>query len=160
MMRLFERLSLLIYGLVTGTLMLSSLAFVLSAWINVGRTALDGGEVTQVLLRSIGLLVVALAVFDVAKFLWEEELVRDKELRSATEARRTLTKFLSILIIAISLEALVFIFDFGKDDVTTLVYPALLLAVTVLMLVGLAAHQRIMRAAEQMTPSADDTGDR
>lgn len=149
------RLALVIYGLVTGSLLLMAMLFVGGAWWMVAKAAMGGENVVEVMLRSIGLLVIALAVFDVAKFLWEEEIVRDKELRSATEARRTLTKFMTILVIAVSLEALVFIFDAGKDDVRTVVYPAILLAVVVLMLVGIAAHQRLMRSAEQMDPTED-----
>ncbi|QJE74415.1 hypothetical protein HHL28_16240 [Aerophototrophica crusticola] len=155
MSTVLARLALVIYGLVTGSLLLMAMLFVVGAWWMVAKAALGGENVVEVMLRSIGLLVIALAVFDVAKFLWEEEIVRDKELRSATEARRTLTKFMTILVIAVSLEALVFIFDAGKDDVRTVVYPAILLAVVVLMLVGIAAHQRLMRSAEQMDPTAD-----
>jgi len=58
--------------------------------------------------------VVAMAVFDVSRFLLEEEVFRNRELGSPTEARVTLTKFFVIISIAVSLEALVFIFDAAK----------------------------------------------
>jgi len=154
--QMFRQASRLIYGAVTGSLMLLALLFVVSAWFEVIAAALTGGDVISVQLHSIGLLVIALAVFDVAKFLWEEEIQREKELRFAREARQTLTKFLTIIIIAVALEALIFIFDAGKEDVTTLLYPTLLLFVVVLMVVGLAVYQRTMRSAEQIKVRNDE----
>ena len=45
----------------------------------------------------------------VGKFLFEEEVISDRELRRPAEARGSLTKFMTIIIIALSLESLVLI---------------------------------------------------
>jgi hypothetical protein len=47
---------------------------------------------------------------------------------SASEARETMTKFLVIIVIAVSLEALVFILGAANDHLSLLVYPAILLS--------------------------------
>jgi hypothetical protein len=60
------------------------------------------------LLDSIGLIVIAMAVFDVSKFLLEEEVFRIRDKGSLPDARERLTKFLVIIAVAVSLEALVF----------------------------------------------------
>jgi hypothetical protein len=86
------------------------------AWLSVS----GGGDAVSGLLDSIGLIVISLAVLDVSKYLMEEEVLRDRQLRSALEARRTLTKFMVISCIAVSLEAVVFISMGGKEGVNNL----------------------------------------
>ena len=100
------------------------------------------------LLDAVGLTIVSLAVFDVAKYLVEEEVMRDRELRSSVEARRTLTKFLTIIIIAMSLEGIVFVFEVGKEDIRQLPYPVALLAVVAVLVLVLGQYQRTSRKAE------------
>lgn len=106
-------------------------------------------QLVSALLDAIGLIVIAMAVYDVSKFLLEEEVFRDRELGSPTEARETLTKFLVIISIAVSLEALVFIFDAAKKDITMLLYPTLLLLASVALVVGLGIYQKLSREVEK-----------
>ncbi|WP_199170587.1 hypothetical protein [Caulobacter sp. FWC2] len=56
-------------------------------------------------LDGLGYIIIAIAVFDVAKYLFDEEVRRDSDKRSAAEVRRSLTKFLSTIVIALFLEA-------------------------------------------------------
>jgi heme exporter protein D len=55
------------------------------------------GNVVAALLSAIGLIVISMAVLDIGKFLIQEEVLRDRELRSAVEARQTPTKFMVII---------------------------------------------------------------
>ena len=87
-------------------------------------------------LECIGLVTIAIAVFEVGKFMVEEELVRERQLRSVLEARRSLTKFLTIVIITLSLEGLVLVFETKLEHVADLIYPTALLTVAVLAVVG------------------------
>jgi TctA family transporter len=60
--------------------------------IRTVTTVLPGPESLPQILRGIELLTIAVAVFEVAKFLLEEELIRERELRSITDVRLSLTK--------------------------------------------------------------------
>jgi hypothetical protein len=100
-------------------------------------------------LDAIGLIVVSIAVFDIAKYLYEEQIVYETELRSAREARETLTKFLVIIVIAVALEALVFIFRTGTNKITELLYPTGLLVAAVILVVGLGWYQKLSSVVEQ-----------
>jgi hypothetical protein len=140
-----------IYSIVSLTLALISLAMVAYALWEVWTAIATNTAIIQKILDAIGLIVVAVAVFDVAKYLMEEEVLRDRELRSAREARRTLTKFLVIITIAVNLEALVFIFGAGSTDISTLLYPTALLAAGTLMVIGLGIFQRLSVSAEEKT---------
>ena len=112
------------------------------------------------LLDVLGYVIVAIAVFDVAKYLFEEEVQRGKEKRSAAEARRSLTKFLSTIVIAVFLEALVVVFKTAREDVALLIYPTALLVAAVVVLVGLGVYQRFSAAVEEKVGAEDEAADR
>jgi hypothetical protein len=114
---------------------------------------------TPALLEGVGLMILALAVFDVSKYLIEEELLRDRELRSPGEARKTLTKFLTIVVIAVSLESIVFVFQAGKEDMAKLLYPALLLAVVGMLVAVLGHYQQASQKVERSEPKGGKKAD-
>jgi len=97
------------------------------------------------LLDSIGLIVIAMAVFDVSKFLLEEEVFHDRDKGSLPDVRGRLTKFLVIISVAVSLEALVFIFSTAKQDISKLIYPTFLLVAAVMMVISLGIYQKLSR---------------
>ena len=108
----------------------------------------------------LGYVIVAIAVFDVAKYIFEDEVRRGNERRSAAEARRSLTKFLSTIVIALFLEALVVVFKTAREDVAQLLYPTALLIASVLVLVGLGVFQRLSATVEEKVGDDDEAEDR
>ena len=108
----------------------------------------------------LGYVIVAIAVFDVAKYIFEDEVRRGNEKRSAAEARRSLTKFLSTIVIALFLEALVVVFKTARADVSQLIYPTALLIASVLVLVGLGAFQRFSATVEEKVGDDDEAEER
>ena len=103
------------------------------------------------LLDAVGYVVIAIAIFDVAKYLLEEEVLRGRELRHASEARRSLTKFISTISIAVFLEALVMVFQASKKQLSDMIYPTLLLLTGIALIVGLGVFQRLSVTAETRT---------
>lgn len=150
--RVFRVGGVILYGIAALALALLALAFIGLAVVRVWSEVTGGEATVSAMLEAIGMLIVALAVFDVSKYLIEEELLRDRELRSAEEARKTLTKFLTIVVIAVSLESIVFVFQAGKEDMTKLIYPAALLAVVGGLVAVLGLYQRMSRATEERDP--------
>ena len=139
---------------------LTVLAIVLLGWAvwEVGDALLHG-EVLGIL-DSAGLVIVGFAIIETARFIAEEELVRRRELHSATEARRSLTKFITIIVIAISLEALVMVFEAGRTDLAEAVYPALLIFAAMFALVALGLFQWLSsRIAAQSDRTEEEGGD-
>jgi putative Mn2+ efflux pump MntP len=112
-------------------------------------------EAGDALLTAIGYQVIAMAVFDVAKYFMEEEVIRGRELRIASEARRSLTKFISTIAIAVFIEALVIVFQVSKQDVTKMLFPTALLVVAILIVVGLGVYQRLSIEVEQKVDNKD-----
>lgn len=150
----YHLLTRILYGLASLALTAISLAMIGVAGIDVWHAADASEPLKYAMLDGIGLVVVALAVFDVAKYLMEEEVLRDRELRSAAEARETLTKFFVIIIIAVTLEALIFVLGAASQDLALLVYPAFLLGIVSLMMVSLALYLRLSSHAEKQLPEA------
>ena len=99
-------------------------------------------------LESVGAMIIAIAVLDVGKYLIEEEVFRNKELRSPAEARKTITKLFVITSIATGMEGLVYIFKSGSEDVSLLLFPASLILISSLSIVCLGIYQRMSIAVE------------
>ena len=102
------------------------------------------------ILESVGAIIISIAVLDVAKYLVEEEVIRNIELRSPAEARKTITKIFVIISIAAGMEGLVYIFKAGTSDITMLIYPALLILFSSLSIVCLGIYQKLSIAFEEL----------
>lgn len=113
------------------------------------------GEAGPGLLESIGYVVIAVAVFDVAKYFMEEEVIRGREMRLPSEARRSLTKFVSTIAIAVFIEGLVMVFRQGGQDIALILYPAAILCTAILIILGLGLYQRLSADVEQQVEAQD-----
>ena len=83
----------------------------------VSALSQDWHEGGNALLTAIGDVVIALAVFDVAKYFVEEEVLRNRSLVTTSDVGRSLTKFISTIAIAVFIEGLVIVFHKSKHDV-------------------------------------------
>jgi hypothetical protein len=154
---LYERMALLYYGLATAFLMLLALAlFAAAVWELVLAAA--AGEAMGIV-ESAGLVIIGFAMIETSKFIAEEEILRRKELRSAVEARRSLTKFITIIVIAASLEALVMVFETSRTDVTKSIYPAALFVASMFALIALGAFQWLSSRIAAPPEDADEAGE-
>ena len=148
--------------LLIATLVLAALSAVLVAaacW-GIGQALIAGEDPRAQAVDSISLLVIAIAVMALSKYLVEEEVDRRRELRSPREARRSLTKFITIIVVAFSLEAWGMVFEAQSEAARAALYATALFAVVVLALVGLGVYQwlstQVELAAEAMDRSDDD----
>jgi len=107
------------------------------------------GEFIPRMLQSVGAIIISAAIIDVAQYMIEEEVYMNKELRDPREARRTLTKIIVIITIAVSIEGLVYIFKAGTENMALLLYPACLLFVSAVLIVSLGVYQKLSATIEQ-----------
>jgi len=149
--KVVDTVTLFIYILASAALLIISILLISFGLWEVGYALYHQQPYIDLSLDAIGLIVISMAVFDIAKYLYDEQVVRDLELRSPGEARETLTKFLVIIIIAVTLEALVFIFRTGTSDIKELIYPTGLLLASVFLIVGLGWYQKLSSGIEQKT---------
>jgi hypothetical protein len=156
MERVFEALTRLLFILLALALFGLAIAMVVAGCWQLVSGGLGGEVGIFALMNGVGLLIVSLAIIDVAKFVVEENVLRERELRSQGEARRSLTKFMTIIIIALSLEAVVGIFEAGREkNYAEQVYPVAVMAVAVLSLIGLGVFQ-FLSGRSQAGPADDE----
>lgn len=137
----------------------ATIALLISAFMLVGfavwevASSLVSGEITladrvRLTLEGVGLMIIGFAVVEASTFIAEEELFRKRELRSTRESRRSITKFITIIVIAASLEALVMVFKTSREAVSAVIYPAALFASAMLALVALGVYQWLSSRVE------------
>jgi hypothetical protein len=141
--RLINLVATFMYLIASAALLIISILLIGFALWEVGVAIYLREPYINASLDAIGLIVISMAVFDIAKYLYDEQVLRERELRSAREARQTLTKFLVIITIAVTLEALVFIFQTGTTNMRELLYPTGLLVASVILVIGLGWYQRL-----------------
>jgi hypothetical protein len=153
---IFERVTRIAFGVASAFLMLLAFGLIAYAAYEVVEDLLTySADIGTTLLEAVGYTVIAIAVFDVGKYLLEEEAIRAREMRRADEARRSLTKFISTIAIAVFLEGLVAVFEAGKKDVPMMIYPTLLLFTGVMLVVGLGIYQRLSASVENEISDKD-----
>jgi hypothetical protein len=148
-MTLFSRL---LYTVIAFTLLAAAILLI---GVAVWRTATGywtGENALESMLDGIGLIIIAVAVADVGKFLFEEEVLSDRELRRPAEARGSLTKFMTIIIVALNLEALVLIAKTSRETMGDIVYPGLLVFLAATAMVGLGLFQKLSQNATAVVP--------
>ena len=156
MTNVMEFVSRGVFGIASAVLMLIALALSFySASLIVSALQAEWGEAGPALLGAIGYVVIAVAVFDVAKYFVEEEVIRGREMRLASEARRSLTKFMSTIVIAVFIEALVMVFREGSRDITMVLYPSVILFMGILTVLGLGLYQRLSADVESRVDEKD-----
>ena len=145
-------LSRAVYALISLSLVLISLTMMGVALSNIWISIHGETLLVTALLDAVGLIVIGMAVFDVSNFLLEEEVFGRSNMKSPEKQRATLIKFFIIIAIAVSLEALMFVFDAGKKDISTLIYPTFLLIASVLIIIGLGIYQKLTREEKDLSP--------
>jgi hypothetical protein len=132
-------------------LILIALSLIIMGWsvYEVISYVREEAEFIPLMLQSVGAIIIAAAILEVAQYMIEEEVFLNKELRDPEEARRTITKIIVIITIAVSIEGLVFIFKAGTNDLTLLLYPALLIAVSAVLIVALGVYQKLSATIEK-----------
>ncbi|MGH8566255.1 MAG: hypothetical protein ACREXW_20120 [Gammaproteobacteria bacterium] len=82
--------------------------------------ALPLRERFNAVLESIGLLTIAVVALELSQTILEEEVARQVQVSSPTRVRRFLSRFMVVVIVALSIETLVAVFEFAHEDASQL----------------------------------------
>jgi hypothetical protein len=115
--------------------------------------ALDRGA-AQGIIEAVGLLAAAVVALQIAQTITEEEVIRDAHISGPTRVRRFLSRFLVVIVVALSIEGLVATFKALHEDPTQLPYAASLLLSVGVLLAGWGVFVRLNRYAEDLEPEA------
>ena len=86
------------------------------------------------------LLTLSLAIFDLVKAIFEEEVLGKEKREGAGDGHQTMIRFLGSIIIALSIESLMLVFKFALTDPSKLIYAVYLIGAVTALMVGLSIY--------------------
>lgn len=146
----------------SGHLVISALFVVCAAilvWFalsNLWHLVASSSELSPVqeVLNAIALLTIAVATLELAQTIIEEEVQREAHMAAPTRVRRFLSRFMVVLVVALSIETLVAVFEFSRSDATKLPYAAAIGITAAALLAAWGVFIKLNRAAEELEPEA------
>jgi len=90
--------------------------------------------------KSTILLTLSLAIVDLVKAIFEEEVLGKEKSHSSDDVHHTMVRFLGSIIIALSIESLMLVFKFALTDPSKLVYAVYLIGGVTALIVGLSIY--------------------
>ena len=95
-------------------------------------------------------LTLGLAIFDLAKTILEEEVLMHKDIFRHSSTRRTITRFIAAILIAVSIEALLLMFKSALGGGDQIYFGVLMMFAAIGLLIGLGIYVYLGAKAEQL----------
>jgi hypothetical protein len=93
--------------------------------------------------KSTILLTLSLAIVDLVKAIFEEEVLGKEKKDGAGDTHQTMVRFLGSIIIALSIEALMLVFKFALNDPSQLIFAVYLILGVTALIVGLSYYLKV-----------------
>lgn len=157
--RTFEPYFKIFYVALSAGLLMVSLSLGLHAFLALGTvwsTSNVHGKFSAPFQATI-LFTVALAVFDLSKTIFEEEVLLRKDVRRHSATRRTLTRFFAAILIAVSIEGLMLVFKYALGVPGNLLTATMLLVTAAIMMVALGLYVYLGARAELLLIKVRDS---
>lgn len=123
----------------------------LTGWRAVGLVPSESAEQA---IEAIGLLAIAVVSLQIAQTITEEEVIRDAHISAPTRVRRYLSRFLVVVVVALSIEGLVGTFKALHENPQLMPHAASVLVAAGILLAGWGVFIRFNRSAEELEPEA------
>lgn len=104
--------------------------------------------------KSTILLTLSLAIFDLVKTIFEEEVLERTKKDEAGGIHKTMVRFLGSIIIALAIEALMLVFKFAITDPVHIISAVYLICGVTFLLIGLAVYVKLVTFKD-----SDDSSD-
>jgi putative Mn2+ efflux pump MntP len=105
-------------------------------------------------LEGVALLTVALAALELSQTILEEEVQREAHMSAPTRVRRFLSRFMVVLVVALSIESLVVAFRLSREAPEQLPYAAAIGLMAAALLGAWGVFIRLNRSVEELEPEA------
>jgi hypothetical protein len=122
-----------------------------TGWSAVGADPSDSAENA---IEAIGLLAIAVVSLQIAQTITEEEVIRDAHISAPTRVRRYLSRFMVVVVVALSIEGLVGVFKALHEDPDLLPHAASVLVAAGILMAGWGLFIRFNKSAELLEPEA------
>jgi hypothetical protein len=105
-------------------------------------------------LESIGLLTIAVVALELGQTILEEEVQREAQVSAPTRVRRFLSRFMVVVVVALSIESLVAVFELAHEDASRLPQAASVAVAAGVLLAAWGVFIRLNKSAEELEPEA------
>jgi len=109
----------------------------------------DGGDILQGVFKTIIAITLGLAIYDLAKQIFEHEVIFQSFHHAEDKQYKVLGKFLISIIIALAIETLMVVFKIALGDYTKMLSAFYLLIGTTLMFIGLGYFYKTITGTEK-----------
>lgn len=106
------------------------------------------------ILESIGLVTIAVVALELGQTVLEEEVQRQAQISAPTRVRRFLSRFMVVIIVALSIECLVAVFEIAHTDASQLPQAASIGVAAAVMLAAWGVFIKLNKSAEELEPEA------
>jgi hypothetical protein len=121
-----------------------ALFYVGTAMVEFVRPILDSGDIVNGLVRGLHMGVVALPVYELAQIIYQEYDSSDRPDDAVARIHRSVTRFASIVFVALVLESLIMVIKYSQQDLAGfLIYPVAIIVAASLLLLALGVFIRI-----------------
>ncbi len=140
------------YTYATFSLALASVALLLFVQ-GIGHLLMQGfnpAKITiEAMFESTILLTLSLAIFDLVRAIFEEEVLGSHQKHSNGDIHKTMVRFLGSIIIALAIESLMLVFKFAITDSSKLVYSVYLIGGISALLISLSIYLKTIRGIDK-----------
>jgi hypothetical protein len=106
------------------------------------------------ILESVGLITIAVVAFELGQTVLEEEIQRQSQISAPTRVRRFLSRFMVVVVVALSIESLVAVFELVHTDPSQLPKAASVAAAAAMLLAAWGLFTKLNTSAEELEPEA------
>lgn len=105
-------------------------------------------------LESLAVITVALAALELGQTIIEEEVQREMQMSAPTRVRRFLSRFMVVLVVALTIEALVLVFRYSHETPENMAYAANVAFAAAALMIAWGVFVRLNVSAEALEPEA------
>jgi hypothetical protein len=142
-----------VYSIIVAGLFAVVLLLGYAALVELTEIFIAADEPADLHLKPFGVIIfltLGLAVFDLGKTILEEEVLMHKDVYRHSSTRRTITRFMAAILIAVSIEGLLLMFKSAVGDGEHVLDGVWMMAAAVGLLVGLGLYVYLGARAEQL----------
>jgi hypothetical protein len=159
MMKIVKKLFAVGYSTVSLIFVLCAIALIVFALFELwkGINPINGAPLWgrfNAVLESIGLLTIAVAALELGQTILEEEVLREAHPSGPTRARRFLSRFMIVIVVALAIEALVAAFQFSHDNPDRLAQASMIAVAAAVLLAAWGVFVKLNTSAEKLEPEA------
>ncbi len=138
---IFTNTSKITYGVFSISLFLIAILLFIKGILGLFAEGMHPNDLQiQGIFETTILFTLSLAIFDLVKAIFEEEVLERNRRDNAGEIHQTMTKFIGSIIIAVAIEALMLVFKFALTDPSKMTYALILFGGVAGLLVSLAYY--------------------